>query len=129
MIVETLLSVAAVGTAGLVYGMKRKVFPPMPEPDEDHFVLPIKLTNADAEDISNRFVRGIRIPRRSLLTLGASGAGKSETLKHFVDQLQNDPNEPVVVYDHKTDYQDFLDERGVDMIQLSSGVQPMRTGL
>ncbi|WP_245998582.1 type IV secretory system conjugative DNA transfer family protein [Halalkalicoccus subterraneus] len=118
--IETLLPVAAVGTAGLAYSVKRKVFPPMPEPDEDHFVLPIKLKSGDAEDISNRFVRGIRIPRRSLLTLGASGAGKSETLKHFVDQLQNDPNEPVVVYDHKTDYQDFLGDHGTPMIRLSS---------
>ncbi|ADJ16819.1 TraD protein [Halalkalicoccus jeotgali B3] len=93
----------------------------MPTPDEDTFVLPIKVTSADAEDINSWFVRGMRIPRRSLLTLGASGAGKSETLKHFVDQLQNEPNEPVVVYDHKTDYQEFLEERGVDMIRLSSG--------
>jgi Type IV secretion-system coupling protein DNA-binding domain len=122
MVVETLLPVAAIGgTVGLAYGVKRKVYPPMPTPDEETFVLPIKLKSGDAEDISSRFVRGVQIPRRSLLTLGASGAGKSETLKHFVDQLQNDPNEPVVVYDHKTDYQDFLDERGVDMIQLSSG--------
>lgn len=100
----------------------------MPEPDEEHFVLPISLTSADAEDITSRFIKGVRIPRRSLLTLGASGAGKSETLKHVVDQLQNKPNEPVVVSDHKTDYQEFLDGREADMIRLSSGVQPMRTG-
>ncbi|KYH24629.1 hypothetical protein HAPAU_36120 [Halalkalicoccus paucihalophilus] len=66
------------------------------------------------------FIKGVRIPRRSLLALGASGAGKSVTLKHFVDQLQNDPNEPVVVYDHKTDYQDFLSDRETPMIRLSS---------
>lgn len=92
----------------------------MPEPDEEHFVLPISLTNADAEDINSRFIKGVQIPRRSLLALGASGAGKSETLKHFVDQLQNEANEPVVVYDHKTDYQEFLEENGAPMIRLSS---------
>ncbi|KYH23734.1 type IV secretion-system coupling protein DNA-binding domain protein [Halalkalicoccus paucihalophilus] len=121
MVVETLLPVAALGTAGLAYGVKRKVFPAAPKPDEENFALPIELNSADAEDISSRFIKGVRIPHRSLLTLGASGAGKSETLKHFVDQLQNDPNEPVVVYDHKTDYQEFLDDRGDDMIRLSSG--------
>lgn len=123
MVVETLLPVAAVGgTAGVAYVAKRKVFPPMPEPDGEHFVLPLSdFREADAEDVSTRFVKGIRVPRRSLLTLGASGAGKSETLKHFVDQLRNEPDEPVVVYDHKTDYQEFLKERGASMIRLSSG--------
>lgn len=129
MVVETLLPVAAVGgTAGLAYAAKRKVFPPMPEPDGEHFVLPISLTNADAEDIDSRFIKGVRIPRRSLLALGASGAGKSETLKHFVDQLQNKAGEPVVVYDHKTDYKTFLAGNGAPMIRLSSGVRPAKMG-
>ncbi|MDL5363896.1 type IV secretory system conjugative DNA transfer family protein [Halalkalicoccus sp. NIPERK01] len=120
MVVETLLPLAAIGTAGLAYVTKRKIFPGAPTPDAENFVLPISFKSANAEDVNSRFIKGVRIPRRSLLALGTSGAGKSETLKHFVDQLQNDPTEPVVVYDHKTDYRDFLEERGTPMIRLSS---------
>ena len=119
MVAETLLPVA-VGAAGVAYGVKRKVFPGAPKPDQEHFVLPIKLLEADAEDISNRYVKGVRIPRRTLLTLGASGSGKSETLKHFADDLRADPDSQILVYDHKTDYQEFFDERGASMIRLSS---------
>ena len=41
---------------------------------------------------------GVRIPRRSLLTIGATGSGKSETLKHFADQLQADRDSQIVVF-------------------------------
>lgn len=91
------------------------------EADSDTFRLPMNVNKSDADDVSMWTSSAVPIPRRSLLTLGASGSGKSETLKWFVDQLQNDPNEPVVVYDHKTDYQDFLESRDVDMIKLSAG--------
>lgn len=96
---------------------------------DENFHLPMDIYDSTAEDVNKWFSDGVAIPRRSLLTLGASGSGKSETLKHFVDQLRNDPTEPVVVFDMKTDYQDFLTERGVPMIRLSSGVRPTRTGL
>ena len=124
MVLETLIPLAAAGTisaAGLAFVAKHKVFPPAPKPDENNFTLPIKLLEADAEDISSRYVKGVRIPRRTLLTLGTSGAGKSETLKHFADDLRADPDSQIVVYDHKTDYQKFFEERGADMIRLSSG--------
>ena len=90
-----------------------------PEPDEEHFVLPIHVYESSAEDVS-WIDDSIRVPRHSLLTLGASGAGKSETLKHFVEQLQTEPTEPVVVFDMKTDYQDFLAAHDVPMIRLSA---------
>lgn len=118
MVVETLLPAAAIGgTAGLAYATKRKIFPGAPTPDEENFVLPIKLKSANAEDINSRRVKGVRIPRRTLLTLGASGSGKSETLKHFADDLRADPNSQIVVYDHKRDYQEFFEDRGADMIR------------
>lgn len=88
-------------------------------PDRGRFALPLDVYDSDAEDVS-RWDSAMHVPRRSLLTLGASGAGKSETLKHFVDQLQNDPSEPVVVFDMKTDYREFLEEHGASMIRLSS---------
>lgn len=34
-----------------------------------------------------------------------------KTLKYFVDDLHADPNEPVVVFDMNTDYQDFSKRR------------------
>lgn len=89
------------------------------EPDRDRFALPVDIYDSPADDVS-RWGGAMHVPRRSLLTLGASGAGKSETLKHFVDQLQNDPSEPVVVFDMKRDYQEFLEECGASMIRLSS---------
>lgn len=98
------------------------------EADSDTFRLPMSINKSDADDVSMWTSSAVPIPRRSLLTLGASGSGKSETLKWFVDQLQSEPNEPVIVYDHKTDYQDFLESRDVDMIKLSAAVRPTRTG-
>lgn len=95
------------------------VFGSETHPDRDRFALPFTVYDSDAEDVG-RWDNAMHVPRRSLLTLGASGAGKSETLKHVVDQLQNDPSEPVIVFDMKTDYQEFLEECGASMIRLSS---------
>ncbi|WP_245998616.1 type IV secretory system conjugative DNA transfer family protein [Halalkalicoccus subterraneus] len=91
------------------------------EANSETFRLPMNVNKSDADDVSMWTSSAVPVPRRSLLTLGASGSGKSETLKWFVDQLQSEPNEPVIVYDHKTDYQDFLESQDVDMIKLSSG--------
>lgn len=110
MVMETLLPLAAVGAAGAAYGLKRKVFPAVPDPDDENFVLPLsEFHSADAEDVDSPFINGLRIPRRTLLTLGASGSGKSETLKHFADQLRTDQDSQIVVYDHKRDYQEFFE--------------------
>ncbi|ADJ16965.1 Type IV secretory pathway VirD4 protein-like protein (plasmid) [Halalkalicoccus jeotgali B3] len=102
-------------TIGLVSGLTSDV-----RPDRDNFSLPLTIYESQADDVSEWTDGAMHVPRRSLLTLGASGAGKSETLKHFVDQLQADPSEPVVVFDMKRDYQAFLKERGASMIRLSS---------
>lgn len=93
-------------------------FTDTPQPDRDNFALPIDVYESEADDV-RAWTGGIHIPRRSLLTLGASGAGKSETIKHFVSQLRTNPNEPVVVFDMKTDYQDFLETRGVRMLRVA----------
>lgn len=97
-------------------------------PDWETFALPFDVYESEASDVS-RWDSAVPIPRRSLLTLGASGSGKSETLKHFVAQLGMDPREPVVVYDHKEDYQEFLAERGIPMIRFSAQGSDVRWNL
>jgi type IV secretory pathway TraG/TraD family ATPase VirD4 len=63
----------------------------------------------------------LSIPRTgSILALGATRSGKTETGKHIVSQMRADENEPMVVYDHKEDYQQFLASRDQDVIRLSS---------
>lgn len=90
------------------------------KPDRENFALPLLVHESEAGDVSDWVDEAMHVPRRSLLTLGASGAGKSEALKHFVDQLRSNPEEPIIVFDMKTDYQEFLEERGASMIRLSS---------
>ena len=63
----------------------------------------------------------LSIPRTgSILALGATRSGKTETGKHIVAQMRAAENEPMIVYDHKDDYQDFLDERGTPFDRLST---------
>lgn len=60
---------------------------------------------------------------RSILVLGETGAGKTETIKLLTHQLQTDPDEPFVVFDYKGEYQEFLEADGPDdreVIYLSS---------
>lgn len=62
------------------------------------------------------------VPREgSILALGATRSGKTETGKWIVEGMQASENEPMLVYDHKEDYQEFFDQIGRDYIKLSSG--------
>ena len=56
----------------------------------------------------------------SILALGTTRSGKTETGKHIVEQMRADENEPMIVYDHKEDYQQFLDSRDQETIRLSA---------
>ena len=61
------------------------------------------------------------IPREgSILALGATRSGKTETGKWIVSQMQAAKDEPMIVYDHKDDYQTFFEETGREYIKLSS---------
>lgn len=102
-------------TLGLLTGLTGDV-----TPDRDNFALPLNVYKSADDDISEWTDGAMHVPRRTTLALGASGSGKSETLKHFASQLRSNPNEPVVVFDMKRDYQDFLEERGASIIRLSS---------
>ena len=80
------------------------------EPDRENFALPMNIYESNAEDVSEWTNTAVPIPRRSLLTLGASGSGKSETLKHFTSQIDVTEH-PYIVFDMKTDYQDYFESR------------------
>lgn len=88
-----------------------------PEDDPEKYALPMEIRETQADDVSPWLSDSVPIPRRSLLVLGASGAGKSETLKHFI--AQTDLSGQTVVYDHKSDYEDALAEWGIPYTRVS----------
>lgn len=98
------------------------------EPDAENFAIPIQYYGGRAEDVSV-FSNTVRVPRRSLLAIGTSGAGKSEFLKHIVEQLRSNPTEPTVVFDMKTDYQDMLEARGADIVRISADASEYKWNL
>lgn len=78
----------------------------------DGFTLPMQVF--DSSGVVSRWSSVVSIPRRkSVLALGATRSGKTEAVKHLLDQLRLDPDEPVVVYDHKSDFQDTLADWGL----------------
>jgi type IV secretory pathway TraG/TraD family ATPase VirD4 len=63
----------------------------------------------------------VSIPREgSILALGATRSGKTETGKWIVDGMQASEDEPMIVYDHKDDYQQFFEQTGREYIKLSA---------
>ena len=88
------------------------------DPDHD---LPMSI-EATEGDVS-RYRGGVLIPRnKSVGMIGATRSGKTEVAKHFVAQMreQRRYDEPVVVYDHKRDFQDALAQWGVKTLRLSA---------
>lgn len=78
----------------------------------DGFTLPMQVFASDGA--VSRYSSVVSIPRRkSVLALGATRSGKTEAIKHLLDQLRLRPDEPVVVYDHKTDFADTLESWGM----------------
>lgn len=87
--------------------------------DPDGFQLPVSIS--DTSGAVSKFAGVVSIPRaRSILALGATRSGKTETIKHFIDQMNADADEPVIVYDHKTDFRDHLDQRGIEYVRLTT---------
>ena len=98
------------------------------EPDAENFAIPIRYYGGRADDVSV-FSDAVRVPRRSLLAIGTSGAGKSEFLKHIVEQLRSNPTEPTVVFDMKRDYQDMLEARGANIVRISTDASEYKWNL
>lgn len=56
---------------------------------------------------------------RSILVLGETGSGKTETIKIFAHQMQTAPDEPLVIFDYKHDYQEFYENANTINISLA----------
>lgn len=61
----------------------------------------------------------VELPKRSILVAGAPGSGKTEAAKHLVQQLLFDRDSLVLVYDHKSDFQEFFETLNIDYIHIS----------
>jgi Cdc6-like AAA superfamily ATPase len=84
-----------------------------------------------SESISllDRWAGSVGLPKRSILVAGASGSGKTEAAKHLVQQLLFDRNSLVLVYDHKSDFQEFFDTLGIEYITISMSESSTRWNL
>jgi Cdc6-like AAA superfamily ATPase len=67
----------------------------------------------------DQWADSVGLPKRSILVAGASGSGKTEAAKHLVPQLLFDQDALVLVYDHKSDFQEFFDTLGIEYITIS----------
>ena len=104
-----------IGGAHLLHASARKAA------GRDGYVLPMSIWDQRRVGQPERHGNALSIPRTgSILALGASRSGKTEAAKHIVDQMRADEGEPMLVYDHKDDYQDFLQARGTPFDRLST---------
>jgi hypothetical protein len=88
--------------------------------ERDGYALPMSVHDHQKVGQLERHGNALSIPRTgSILALGATRSGKTEAAKHIVDQMRAGEDEPMVVYDHKNDYQDFLEGRGTPFDRLS----------
>lgn len=87
----------------------------------DEFVLPMdSITTSRASDVGTRSGE-VSIPKdRSLMAIGASGAGKTNTISWLVDQLDSADTEPTLIFEMKDDYKTHLDRQGIPAIVLSA---------
>lgn len=93
-----------------------------PMPDAQRFVLPMsRIYESKADDVSEWTASAVPIPKdRSILAIGASGAGKTNCITWLVDQLDANVNSPKLVFEMKDDYSKHLSQQGHDMIRLSA---------
>ena len=117
-----LVGVGAVAVGGRMSGRLAARKLARRQAKHDGYALPMFVR--DQRNISTFESMGnvMSIPREgSILALGATRSGKTETGKWIVSQMQADENEPMLVYDHKDDYQTFFDEIDREYIKLSAG--------
>ena len=86
--------------------------------DEMGFRLPMNVAKNKNIGSTYRDVLGIS-DTGSVLCLGETRSGKTEVSKHMLSQVLTDADEPVVVFDFKDDYQEFLDEGNIQTIRIS----------
>lgn len=84
------------------------------------FALPIEIASyGGGYGWLDKFSWVIGLPMRSVVAIGASGAGKTEVVKHFVRRMLADDSAMMFVFDRKTSFQDFFDDINVDYIRIS----------
>ena len=82
--------------------------------------MPTSMSETNGVGFFDRLGHALALLPYSILLLGATRSGKTEAAKHIVQQMLLRFNTGVmVVFDYKTDYQDFFDALGIDYIKLS----------
>ena len=123
---DPMLGIGAVGVGAVLVGGRmggRAVVRTLAhrKAENDGYALPMFIRDERNADRYESIGSVMSIPKTgSILALGATRSGKTETGKHIVSQMQADQNEPMIVYDHKEDYQDFFEEIDREYIKLSA---------
>jgi len=119
-----LIGVGAVGVGAAVVGGRasgRLAARKLARQTGDGYALPMFVRDQRNVGRLERLGGVLDVPRTgSILALGTTRSGKTETGKHIVSQMRADDSEPMVIYDHKDDYQEFLEGRGDPFVRLSS---------
>lgn len=104
-----------IGSRAIVRTLARR------QAERDGYALPMFIRDQRNVDTYESMGSVMSIPKTgSILALGATRSGKTEAGKHIVSQMQASEDEPMIVYDHKEDYQDFFDEIGCEYVKLSA---------
>jgi type IV secretory pathway TraG/TraD family ATPase VirD4 len=119
-----LVGLGAVGVGAAVVGGRasgRLAARKLARSAADGYELPMSIRDSRNVGRLERLGDVVDIPRTgSILALGTTRSGKTETGKHIVSQMRASADEPMVIYDHKNDYQEFLEGRGDPFVRLSS---------
>lgn len=101
---------------------------------DDILVLPLKSTNdgfvRPGQQREDRYgeppgsTRAVEFEMdRSMLVLGESGSGKTEAMQLLAHQMQTDPEDALVAFEYKKEYQEFLaDEETIRLSSLNTDV-------